>query len=343
MTESAAKPAWADLPDEELLELRFCDLGLTLPGTPLEACVTRLHAELEEKGLALRPPCYLGDEWFSPDSVPAIALPFYLAHPRLEQLEKKMMLDVEGGGSGDEVMRFLRHECGHAVAHGYRLTRRRDWRAVFGSPSEEFSDHYRFQPYSKNFVVHLENWYAQSHPEEDFAETFAVWLTPGLDWKALYAGWPVRKKLEYVDRLMQRLRGAAPDVLDGEHTYDIRRLRRKLRAHYAERRRLYAEDDPRFFDADLHRLFVEVGAPAAGEKASKFLRRERRRLRDLVSSWTRERKFTVDRLLQKLAARCDELGLRMPADTEKVRLELTAYLSSIVSSYLFTGRFTRSP
>ena len=343
MSEAAAKPAWAELPDEELLELRFCDLGLALPGTPLEPAVTRLHAELEEKGLVLRPPCYLGDEWFSPDSVPAIALPFYLAHPRLEQLEKKMMLDVEGGGSADEIMRFLRHECGHAVAHGYRLTSRRDWRAVFGSPSKEFSDHYRFQPYSKNFVHHLENWYAQSHPEEDFAETFAVWLTPGLDWHTLYAGWPVRKKLEYVDRLMQRLRGAAPDILDGEHTYDIRRLRRKLRAHYADRRRLYAEDDPRFFDADLHRLFLEPGAAGGGEKASRFLRRERRRLRDLVSSWTRERKFTVDRLLQKLATRCDELGLRMPADTEKVRLELTAYLSSIVSSYLFTGRFTRSP
>jgi Putative zinc-binding metallo-peptidase len=343
VTDAAAKPAWADLSDEALLELRFSDLGLTIAGTPLEAWAARLHAELEERGLVLRPPVYLGDEWFSPDAVPAIAMPFYLAHPRLEQLERRMMLDVEGGGSGDEIMRFLRHECGHAVAHGYRLTRRRDWRAVFGSPAKEFDDHYRFQPYSKNFVHHLENWYAQSHPEEDFAETFAVWLTPGLDWRGLYQGWPVSKKLVYVDRLMQSLRGVAPAVSDGERSYDVRRLRRRLRSHYAERRRLYAEDDPRFFDADLHRLFLEPGAAGGGEKASRFLRRERRRLRDLVSSWTRERKFTVDRLLQKLAARCDELGLRMPAETERVRLDLAAYLSALVSNYLFTGQFSRSP
>ena len=26
--------------------------------------------------------------------------------------------------------------------------------------------------------MHLDPWYAQSHPDEDFAETFAVWLTP---------------------------------------------------------------------------------------------------------------------------------------------------------------------
>lgn len=340
MSESASRPAWADLADEELLELRFRDLGLELEGTPLAACVERLHGELAERGLLLRPVAYLGDEWFSPDGVPAIAIPFYLAHPRLEQLERRMMLDVEGGGGAEETMKFLRHECGHALTHAHDLTRRREWRTVFGSPTKEYRDHYRVQPYSRNFVHHLENWYAQSHPEEDFAETFAVWLTPGSDWRRRYRGWPALRKLEYVDRLMTSLAGVTPPVTDGEHPFDVRRLTRKLKTHYAERRRLFAEDDPAFFDDDLRRLFASDGP---GEKASRVLRRDRRRLRDLVSHWTRERKFIVDRLLRQLADRADELGLRMPADAERAKLELVAYLSSLVSSYAFTGSFRRIP
>jgi hypothetical protein len=343
MGESAARPAWADLSDEALLELRFRDLGLDLEATPLAGCVARLHAELASRGLLLRPIAYLGDEWFSPDGVPAIAIPFYLAHPRLEQLERRMMLDVEGAGGAEETMKFLRHECGHALTHAHDLTRRREWRAVFGSPTKEYRDHYRVQPYSRNFVHHLENWYAQSHPEEDFAETFAVWLTPGTDWRKAYRGWPALRKLEYVDRLTTSLVGVAPAVTDGERPFDVRRLARKLKTHYAERRRLFAEDDPAFFDADLRRIFVERGIPGAGEKASRTLRRERRRLRDLVSHWTRERKFIVDRVLRQLAERSDELDLRMPADPERARLELVAYLASLVSSYAFTGSFRRVP
>lgn len=343
MGEATARPRWVELSDEQLLELRFRDLGLEIAGTFLEGCVARLHRELEDRDLALRPAAYLGDEWFSPEGVPAVAIPFYLAHPRLEQLERRMMLEVEGGGGADETMKFLRHECGHAVIHAHTLTRRRAWRATFGSPEKEYRDHYRFQPYSKNFVHHLENWYAQSHPEEDFSETFAVWLTPGLDWRKLYRGWPALRKLEYVDGLMESLRGAAPLVTGGDHPYDVRTLRRKLKTHYAERRRLFAEHDPRFFDADLKRLFAEGGPRADGEKASRFLRRERRRLAGLVARWTRERKFTIDRLLRQLAERCDELDLRMPTDTADAKLELVSYLSALVSSYAFTGSFKRSP
>ena len=127
-------------------------------------CVAELYGELDARGIRLRPRCYLGDEWFSPAGVPAIAIPFYLAHPRLQQLEKKMMMEVEGGGGHEDTMRFLRHECGHAVCHAFVLAERPDWKNAFGSPAQEFRDHYRYQPYSRNFVRHLENWYAQSHP-----------------------------------------------------------------------------------------------------------------------------------------------------------------------------------
>jgi hypothetical protein len=342
MDAEAAGRHWAELPDDQVLDVRMCDLGLRIEGTFLERCVERLHRELEEHHLRFRPECYLGDEWFSPDGVPAIAIPFYLAHPRLVALERKMMMDVEGGDGEEDTMRFLRHECGHAICHAYRLTGRRDWRAVFGSPSMEFSDHYRFRPYSRNYVRHLENWYAQSHPEEDFAETFAVWL-PGSDWAEEYREWPALKKLEYVDGLMGALAGRTPPVGRGEKTYDVRRLRRRLRTHYAERRRLYPEDSPGFFDADLRRIFGDATASGPKASAARFFRRNRRELLDTVAHWTRERKFTVDRVLRQLAARCDELGLGAPADEQRARVELAAFLSALVSNYLFTGRFKRGP
>ena len=121
--------------------------------------------------------CYLGDEWFSPAGSPAIAIPFYLAHPRLKTLEMHQMLQVEGG-TPEWCQQLLRHESGHAIDHAYRFSSRDDWHAVFGSPETEYSpETYQPRPYSKGFVRNLPNWYAQAHPDEDFAETFAVWLS----------------------------------------------------------------------------------------------------------------------------------------------------------------------
>jgi hypothetical protein len=337
-----ARQHWAELSDDELLERRLCDLGLAIEGTWLEGCVAQLYGELDARDIRLRPRCYLGDEWFSPAGVPAIAIPFYLAHPRLQQLEKKMMMEVEGGGGHEDTMRFLRHECGHAVCHAFVLADRPDWKQAFGSPAQEFRDHYRYQPYSRNFVRHLENWYAQSHPEEDFAETFSVWLTPGVDWKALYRGWPALRKLEFVDRLMRELASKAPVIRQGRKTYDVRTLRSRLRTHYERRRKLYAEESPSFFDADLERIFVERSA-SSGVPASRFLRRHRVQIVDAVAFWTRERKFTVDRLLKQLVGRCDGLKLCVPRDEDRAKLEMAAYLSALVSNFLFTGRLKRGP
>jgi Putative zinc-binding metallo-peptidase len=338
----AARQNWSELSDDELLDLRFCDLGLTVDGTFLEGCVANLYGELDARRLAVHPACYLGDEWFSPDEVAAIAIPFYLAHPRLQSLEKKMMMEVEGGRDPEDTMRFLRHECGHAVCHGFGLTERRDWKAVFGSASREYRDHYRYQPYSRNFVRHLENWYAQSHPEEDFAETFSVWLTPDLDWRSLYRHWPARRKLEFVERLMGELSGKPPAVAGRKRPYDVRRLRSRLRTHYARRRKLFAEELPSFFDADLERIFVDR-TMTNGVPASRFLRRQRSAIVDAVSFWTRERKFMVDRVLRQLITRCDELRLCVPKEEDRAKLETAAYLSALVSNYLFTGRLKRGP
>jgi len=207
--ESTAEPAWIALKDEEILALRICDLAVRIEGSELEARVGQLYDELTARGVTtLRPDCYLGDEWFSPAGVPAIAIPFYLAHPRLKTLELHQMLEVEGGTS-EWCQRLLRHECGHAIDHAYRISSRRQWQAIFGSHETEYApDTYRPRPYSKGFVRHLPNWYAQAHPDEDFAETFAVWLAATPDqWRQQYEGWKALEKLEYVHALMHTSAG----------------------------------------------------------------------------------------------------------------------------------------
>ena len=85
---------------------------------------------------------WLSSEWFSPDGIPGIAIPFYLAHPRLRKLEHRQILEVEGGTEG-ECMRILRHEAGHAIDTAYRLHRRKRWREIFGSFSQPYPDSYR--------------------------------------------------------------------------------------------------------------------------------------------------------------------------------------------------------
>ena len=146
------------------------------------------------RGIAFRPPVYLSDQWGCPDGTPLIGVPFYLADARLERIEAEHVGGVE---SDDEAMRYLRHEAGHAINYAFRLYERAGIRARCSATyARPYRERYRADPLSRAHVRHILGWYAQKHPDEDFAETFAVWLTPGLDWRTEYAGWPALAKLE---------------------------------------------------------------------------------------------------------------------------------------------------
>ena len=332
-------PDWTNHTDEQLLKLRICDLKLKIQGTELDGRIATFYRELEEKEIAFKPVCYLGDEWFCPDGASTIAIPFYLAHPRLKKLEEKMMMEVEGGNEA-WCMRLLRHEMGHVLNHAYLLAKEPAWQKLFGPPSLDYSESFRARPYSKRFVRHLDGWYAQSHPEEDFAETVAIWLTPSLDWRRQYHGWKALDKLGYVDDLMKKLAGKSPLAASRAKISEASRLRSRLELYYKKRRRLYAQDFPDFFDSDLRRLFADAPAAPAAERAASFLRRSGKSILEAVSVWTGEPKFTVSRLLRALTQRCGELDLRVRSDA--TALEITAYLATLASHYRLTGRFKKS-
>ena len=333
--------AWADLPDNELLKMRICDLHVRIDGSELKERVQQLYDELAARGLPLRPDCYLGDEWFSPEGSPVIAIPFYLAHPRLKQLELHQMLEVEGGTS-EWCMQILRHECGHAYDHAYQFSSTNAWVEMFGNRDVEYEpETYRPRPYSKSFVRHLPNWYAQSHPDEDFAETFAVWLAlPVEEWRSQYRGWKALKKLESVHAMMEYARSHPPVVVNGRRLWDASRSVRTLEKYYAAKRKLYAEDFPDIYDADLRAIF-EKGEPG-DESAAQLMRRLRNVFIAAVARWTGQRKYIGSELVKRLVSRCHELALSAPRDQSKLLIELAAYLATLVTNHMHTGRFKRS-
>src|SRR5437764_1741310 len=256
-----AVPDWVSLSDEQLLERRISTLGLSLEGTALDPLINQLCDELSANGLAFRPPCHIGDEWFVPIGIPAIFIPFFLVHDRLRALERTMMLEVEGE-TPEWFMKLMRHEASHAYMYAYQLTRRKKWKECFGQTSrEETPNTYRPRPFSRSYVMHLEDWYAQSHRDEDFAETFAVWLTPELDWRKRYAGWKALQKLEYVDELMRSLAGKMPVHAPEYRAADYDCLNVKLKTYYARKRKLYEDTYPDFYDADLRQLFAAPAGP----------------------------------------------------------------------------------
>lgn len=321
--------------DEALLDLRFRDLELPR-GTGMAARhMQRLHRELRSRGLRFLPHYWFAEEWFSPDGVPGIALPFYLAQPRLMRLERRQMREVEGGNSR-WLLRILRHEAGHAVDTAYRLRERADWREVFGSPHERYPDDYRPRPASRGYVLHLGHWYAQSHPTEDFAETFAVWLRPRSRWRREYAGWPALRKLEYVDALMAEIARRRPLVRSRRQVDPVARSPRTLREHYRRKASRYQLDDPRY-DRALRRLFLERAQrrrpSAAGYLRSVESRIERRLVRE-----ARLHPYVVEHTMQMLLQRCSAMHLALRHDRRSTQRDFGGLVQRVARDILRRNR-----
>jgi len=331
------RAGWADLPDEALLDVKLSELGLTIEGSWIAPQVEQMYVELAARALTFRPHVWLSSEWFSPDGVPGIAIPFYLAHPRLMKLEKSMMLEVEGG-TPEWFLQIMRHEAGHAFDNAYDLRRRRRRVQLFGRPSTEYPDFYLPKPYSKSFVLHLDSWYSQSHPDEDFAETFAVWLTPDSDWRRRYSDWPALRKLEYMDALMKDIAGKPPLVKTRRTVEPIERLQLTLRKHYARKREHYGLEYPNFHDRDLRRLFSDAPEHKPNRKASRFIHSIRKDVRRIVAEATGSYQYTIDRVITDIVTRCDELHMRLKYPEDRTKLDFTILVTVQTMNYLHSGR-----
>ena len=324
---------------EGLMARKISELGLSIEGTRVERMVDQLYRELDARGLALKPPVYLSDQWGCPDGTPLIGVPFYLADPRLERIEDDF---AEGIESDDESMRFLRHEAGHAFNYAYRLYDRADWRQTFGPYSRPYRERYRTDPFSHDYVRHILGWYAQKHPDEDFAETFAVWLTPDLDWRKGYEGWPALAKLEYVERVMSEVGAEAPDVpVPQDDDLPVEAMRYSLKDHYRDSSRGLPLGESTIFDGDLRNIFAAEAEAPAGQPASEFLAAHRREIVRRISYWTGESTFSVRQFVELLRDRGAALGLRVRGLEASTLIELTAFGTAVMMNYRHTSTMSR--
>ena len=296
-------PRWAADDDETLLATPLRRLRLKIAASPLRSRIERLHEELERKGIAFRPHVWFSTDWFSPDNVPGLTVPFYLGHERLAKLERKLHHHCEGW-SESECMRLLRHEAGHAIDTAHGLARRRDWKELFGKRNAPYRRSYHARPGSSDFVRHLPRWYAQSHPAEDFAETFAVWLSRGT--RGAPAGTLARTKLEYVAHLASELGRERPRGVLRERPYSLATNSERLVDHYARKRRERAREPEPAHGALLER-WTTAGEPARSTEVVGELRRLEPDVRTLLGEHER---YDVDQILLGMRHDAQRRGLR---------------------------------
>ena len=329
-----------DVPQElrELLGKRISQLGLRLEGSRVERFVQQLQHELERKGLRkFKPACYLTDEWGCPDGEPVIGVPFYLADPRLSQLEKAIN-DLE---NDRQIMMYLRHEAGHAFNYAYRLHRTPDWRKLFGPYHRAYRDRYRPVPFSRKYVRHIEGWYAQKHPDEDFAETFAVWLTPRSNWRRAYRAWPAIRKLRYVDRVAREAREREPEVAEGVIDLTVEGMKLTVEQFYRRFSRQNGAAVNVSLDVDLAGFFPPQGRRRKGVRpAVELLEELRPLLTEKITYWTGVKRAVVRALVERMTNTCKDLKLVAEVGREQqYAVELTAYGTTLAMNYLTRGKF----
>jgi hypothetical protein len=316
---------------QKILDTSIRDLGLSIAGSQLESFIARLYAELERKKIfKFRPVCYLSDEWGCPSGEPVIGVPFYLARPDLAQLEK-VRNDLE---DSREIMMYLRHEAGHAFNYAYKLHKTAEWKQLFGSFRRPYRDVYRPVPFSRDFVRHMAGWYAQKHPDEDFAETFAVWLTPRSGWRKRYRGWGAMAKLRYMDRIARKLGNTDPLRRRGQTDITVEEMEMTVGEFYQSTNAEIVIGDI-INDADLMDIFDASKRRKSAQPANRFLNERRKSVVDKVAYWSGAQRPLIKRLVELIEQRSSDLGLWADTRREPEHLiNLTVYTTALTMNYV---------
>lgn len=321
------------------------ELNLKIEGSNLERLIIRLYGELDRKAIRFKPKLYLTDTWGCPNKVPAIGIPFYYANSVLSQIEDRMNGDLE---DEHELMMTLRHEAGHAINYAYRLYSLKEWQETFGRFDEPYRDFFRPNPQSREFVKHLHQQvgsyagriYAQKHPDEDFAETFAVWLTPRSNWRQKYTNWGALRKLKYMDRLIKEIGPKKPKVTDGSLINPVENLNVTLLEYYNKSEERYRQRAQGYVDDVLQEIFSTNGKGEKRISASGFIEKNRYHLVEKISHWTGEKNSSVSALIDKLSDRAKELSLNLsPRRQSRKLIEVTALATTLVMNYTYEGKF----
>jgi hypothetical protein len=329
--------AWEKLSDKELLELRFCDLELKIEGSRIEPLVHELYKELEKKKIKFKPHLWISEDWFAIDGIPGIAVPFYTLHKRLSGLCKKMNLEDEGYNK-KEAIKLLRHETGHAIDNAYKLRLLRSRQSLFGLSSTSYPDTYAPVHLASSYVSHLNPWYAQAHPDEDWAETFATWLTPNSKWKEIYKNTTAYEKLIFIDKVMKSIEGKEPLVIKKNQPGDISNSRRKLKTFFLEKIESLQATTALNMLPSANYIFSSLVKYRSKKRADVFLKENKDLICKKIAQWTGHNSFTVRSIYSELISSCSELNLHLIKSERETRLDLTCMLTSqIINSTVFNS------
>jgi hypothetical protein len=340
------RPEEAGLREAHLWSTPIRDLGLTLKGTRLEPILADFALELEQAGFhRLKPRFYLSTEWGVPFETVAVAIPFYLAKPELTEEHARRIGHVEGMGRTD-ILRYLRHEMGHVVNYAYRLFEDPEWIRLFGPITTPYIEEYHPKPFSRRYVQHLPGWYAQKHPDEDWAETFAVWLTPGRNWKEEYATWPeALAKLTWCDQVVREVQQRDPVVTSAELDEDVAQIDYSIDDLYQHLK----EGDSSFpveLDRSLRSIFEEIDqrpkadSDPALRPASLLIRRLEGDLMGNAWRWTGHFPERTRILLRHLAERAAAMKLRYAeSDETAVTVALTTIVTALAMNWANKGSY----
>jgi hypothetical protein len=325
---------------QKLLQSRICDLTLKVEDTLFD-CLAQVTGELRAKGITFIPGYYLGDDDFwTADRATSVNVPWYLANTLLWQIVNDHLFEY----SRDEVLMYLRHETGHAINYAFELWKRKDWTQTFGEFRRPYRDVYSSNSWSREYVRYLHRagmyHYAQKHPDEDFAETFAVWLDPTSRWRRRYRDWQVAlAKLEYIDRIIdvegvcrgtphnqrmgkrvgfETIKETVADYLDIAHAVD---------PDLVEYRR------------DLLEIFPRRSERARSTQnalsAARFIQQHQRVLTDKIGGWIGDSdRRVISRFLRQLQALCTYEHLVVP---ESQRNEKLVDLTIVATWHVLDG------
>jgi hypothetical protein len=320
-----------------LLQRRICDLHLKIEGTRLEEMIADLYLELEQAGLNFRPGNYLSDGWGCPNLVPIIGIPFFLANQKLRKIKGQLTgSEVE---SDADLMKILRHEAGHAFNYAYRIYEDPEWGRIFGKFSTPYKERYNAKPFDPGYVRHVAGWYVQKHPDEDFAETFAVWLAPDSDWRRKYADTPALAKLLFIDSAAVKFGKKTPVITGGKLDMPVEKMTETVETWFDEYKDAHHRkiDLHNIINEDLKRLFPSV----QGKPAIQSMRSQRNQLIIYTNYWTGMDRDTLTALVDELLKRIETLGLKIEPGQDKMpMISVSAFVTTLAMNYVKSGKFT---
>ena len=316
----------------QLLKTPLCKLDLTMEDSLVSDCIAQLKRELTSSGVHIDLIFWISDEWFCPDGTTGVAFPFYLLDQSLLDLEKEFIGHAEGE-TREYCMKLLRHEVAHAIDNAYSLRTCLERKTLFGDCSTPYPSEYTRRPFSKSFVKNLDHNYAQAHPEEDWAETFAVWLDPKSNWKRIYKDWPAIKKLNYVNKKMKELK-KENCIICHETLDEISTLPITLRGYLNKRSKLLNKYKSPLFGRNLNRIF-SVGSK---RKATQFLQTREREICQKVAKSTNQYHYIVRDVFKELKLECKSKGLTLKKSSRETQRDLERLVTAKTFAYIKQGK-----